>query len=323
MKGRRIKGIAPLENFECEQHALHLGPNLRLRYIYDKEANSIRYCKMFSPITPAFHREVVPGLTYGLETSYRTETLLRPLGPPSLPDDLTITRIYRVVSALRLYKAGNLGCNIFLCLEKKPDSFLVLKLRPFIYYDPGLGNLSYHTSWTNKYVLNKAEVREFRRFWSKFEIMDKKNPGFLDEAIRRFNYTYERERLDDRLIDLIISFESLFLREGETQELAYRLSLRTAAMIAGESGERVDIFEDLKTAYNVRSKIVHGEDLVKIDRIINKRFASFDELSMKIQDYSRKSIRAFLQRVSKGRKKDKIIEDLDKGILLGNHRLEG
>jgi hypothetical protein len=57
----------------------------------------------------------------------------------------------------------------------------------------------------------------------------------LANAVRRFSYACERDRPDDRLVDLMIAAESLFLGgesgPGNRGELSYRLSLRAAFFI--------------------------------------------------------------------------------------------
>lgn len=50
---------------------------------------------------------------------------------------------------------------------------------------------------------------------------------FLDVAIRRFGYAHERPRLEDKIIDLIIGAEALFLsdysKDSYFGEIRYRL----------------------------------------------------------------------------------------------------
>lgn len=296
MKGRQIKVIAPLENFECVGKKIDLSENLRIREMLDKEREIIRDA-LLSPLMPP--HGPVEFLKYGLETSCKakTEALVE------VADPSTIRTVYKVVSALRLYKAGNVGCNIILVSDGSPS----------ISFSGGLPNISFPTILTEKYVLSEGEIEGFKKFWSKFETIEKKNLNFLDVAIRRFNYTYEKQRFDDRLIDCMVSFESLFLR-GERQELGYRLSLRVAVMLAEECNKREEIFRNVKTAYDFRSQIVHGEDLLKINEVLKRKHTSWKELSMTMEDYFRKSIRTFFEKVSKEHK-DKIIEDLDKGIF--------
>ena len=78
------------------------------------------------------------------------------------------------------------------------------------------------------------------------------------EAVRRYSFARDRHRPEDRMLDLMIAAEALFLDDGNTSELRYRLSLR-AAFFLGQSGrEREVIFRFMKLAYDARSSIAHG-----------------------------------------------------------------
>jgi len=85
----------------------------------------------------------------------------------------------------------------------------------------------------------------------------------LNLGLRRFNLAYTRVRPEDRLLDLMIAFESLFIEDHG--ELRYRLSIRTAALLGKSADDRIKIFEDMKRAYDIRSKVVHGERLESKD----------------------------------------------------------
>lgn len=296
MKGGEIKVIAPLEKFECAKQNINLSENLRIRKVSDKERELILDTEKYTPrFLLSYGR--VETLKYGLETSYSRAK-----------EDINA-----VVSALRSYKAGRVGCNVALILDPTPGFF----------YSGGLITRVSFPVFGQKYLLTEAEVGEFKRFWNKFKAIDttKKELKFLDTAIRRFNCTYERERYDDRLIDYITSFESLFLTSE--QELGYKLSLRVAVMLAEESGKRKDIFQDMKIAYDLRCGIVHGRDLGRINNVVKKRFGSFEKLSAKMEDYLRKSIRAFYEKASREYSvkniKDKIIDNLHEGVFDTNH----
>jgi hypothetical protein len=75
-------------------------------------------------------------------------------------------------------------------------------------------------------------------------------------AIRRYNMAFGRELDEDAFVDLVISVESLILQQSG--ELSYRLQVRGVALLA-EEGNKLDIPAILKNAYNIRSRIVHGD----------------------------------------------------------------
>lgn len=80
----------------------------------------------------------------------------------------------------------------------------------------------------------------------------------LGTALCRFLYASERGREEDRLVDLLIAAESLFLLKDEKTELSYRLRQRVALLLGTTVEDRLKIAEDIRTAYDCRSKVVHG-----------------------------------------------------------------
>lgn len=69
---------------------------------------------------------------------------------------------------------------------------------------------------------------------------------------------YERYRFEDRLVDYWIALESLFLTDIE-QELSFRAALRVANFLEHHRKHRKGVFDAVKTSYDLRSWIVHGE----------------------------------------------------------------
>ena len=130
----------------------------------------------------------------------------------------------------------------------------------------------------------------------------------LDIAIRRFNYAYERERSEDKLIDYMIAFEALF-SEG-SGDLRYKIPTRVARFLETDSDQRRNICNIMKKSYDVRSKIVHGNR-----SNINVKFKSGNEYNTipltefipKIEDCLRRSIRKVVDEVENGNNEKEII----------------
>lgn len=116
-------------------------------------------------------------------------------------------------------------------------------------------------------------------------------PQYLDLALRRFDLSYERERPDDRLIDQMICLEALYAKDSRA-ELSYRLSLRAALATGTDQSDRRTRFDWLRKAYDVRSDIVHGEELRKI--AVGTKSIPLHELVSLTEGFVRDSIRFFL-----------------------------
>jgi hypothetical protein len=95
-----------------------------------------------------------------------------------------------------------------------------------------------------------------------------RQPGMLDQqralslALRRLGYQARRRRVEDEMVDIMVVAEALYLSDLGHEELGFRLALRAATF--GDVNElgmtRREVFDLMKAAYNVRSKIVHGDE---------------------------------------------------------------
>lgn len=80
-------------------------------------------------------------------------------------------------------------------------------------------------------------------------------------SLRRFNLAFDRELLDDRIVDLVIAAESLFLGDLGVQdrgELRFRFAIRAAKFIEYLTYSERDVYQVMRRAYDARSAIVHG-----------------------------------------------------------------
>jgi len=95
-------------------------------------------------------------------------------------------------------------------------------------------------------------------------LFESKKKGFLRNAIDYYNRSLGDVRLEERLIDLMISLESLFSKERE--ELGLRYALRTSFLLSvGNEEELPSIFRNIKSLYRKRSKVVHGTEVANLD----------------------------------------------------------
>ena len=112
-----------------------------------------------------------------------------------------------------------------------------------------------------QYKLSNSGRDDFIDFVGKIEnvlseALRKEGSDFLDFALRYYNFAKERETNEDKLIDYMIVFEALYLKENI--ELEYRLSNRVAALLGEDEQKRREISSNIKDLYNLRSNLVHG-----------------------------------------------------------------
>ena len=145
------------------------------------------------------------------------------------------------------------------------------------------------------------------RKWREDKILDK-----INITLERFHSAYHGS-IEDRIIDQMIAFESLYL--DNEQELTYKLSLRTAFMLRRRKDHREKVFDNMRKAYSYRSKIVHGNNPPNRETL--------RPIVAKTQDYLRQSIRRFLILLSQGKSLKKIRQELLDENILSNGRLLG
>lgn len=159
-------------------------------------------------------------------------------------------------------------------------------------------------SWTwregPKYKLSQSDVPKVNKLIKETHKWRKK-VGAVDIAIRRFNLAYSGD-YESKIIDQMIAFESLYI--ADDKELGYKLALRTAFLLGKR---RKQIFSDIKKAYDLRSKVVHGTQ--KVDR------SKLQETIPKTEEYLRQSMRRFLELLSQGHSLREIRDKLDENIL--------
>lgn len=133
----------------------------------------------------------------------------------------------------------------------------------------------------------RKNVPLIKKTMAKYEsaktIFQDKNKAFLRNALDYYYRSLGDFRLEERLIDLMVSLESLFSRE--TQELRLRISLRASFFLSvGQESGLSKIFRDIYELYDKRSKVVHGIEDVDLN-------------SIKIwilEDYVREAIKRFV-----------------------------
>jgi hypothetical protein len=144
------------------------------------------------------------------------------------------------------------------------------------------GQASMHTDWlllsggVKFQQVPLTNAQRFRRVnldtQAAMEVVDTwqrlRQPGLLQRqkalalALRRFSYQAYRQRAEDELVDILVAAEALYLSDLGPSELGFRFALRASAFsdVAKLGMTRREVFDMMKAAYNVRSKIVHGDE---------------------------------------------------------------
>ncbi|MCH7649048.1 MAG: hypothetical protein IIA83_10635 [Thaumarchaeota archaeon] len=155
-------------------------------------------------------------------------------------------------------------------------------------------------------VLKKSELQKFREFYSMYTSIRK--PKNLENAVKRFNYGLQSLNFEDMAIDFMIALESLF---GSSDEIAHKISIRIAMLFGQNEFDTECLRHLVKNLYNLRSKIVHGDDVTKA---LGKIKITENRAKERLGIITRDSIVAYLHLLESGVKDDDIIKHLDTSI---------
>jgi hypothetical protein len=208
-----------------------------------------------SPRFPLIHGEIAVGIRRTMVLPKLIRRGDEPLEPidakgegsfgnrPLYREDLVIDD---VLSGLRLFKHTQIRAAGLATWSESPwlsagTSFQIIGQWPY----------------GGKLELSQDEIPRFLELWHLLE----KGAARFDFSIHRFNLAFDRRLLVDRIVDLVIAAEALFLSDlgaKDRGELRFRFALRAAKFIQHPSyGER-EIFRIMRQAYDARSVIVHG-----------------------------------------------------------------
>ena len=253
-----FKLVAPLPYLNVPDFPLRLNNGLVLDRLTEDEVTRCCQVSVLRPQWPRFpliQADVAVGIRRTIFSPKLIRTGDEPPEPPDiadeghfgsrplLQDDLVIDD---VLSALRLFKQTQVRTAGYASWTDSPwlnagTSYRVLRQWPY----------------GGKYELSADEVPQFLELWHLLE----EGAARFGFSIHRFNLAFDRGLLADRIVDLVIAAESLFLSDLDVQdrgELRFRFALRAAKFIEHPNYSEHDIFRVMRRAYDARSAIVHG-----------------------------------------------------------------
>ena len=297
--------IIPMLSFTSERDITING--CRIRKLCENEKQKIRNSEALKLAWPEAERATFD-FNFVIESSL-SETLLA----------------HDIIAALRIFKPFAVSTFPHIGLEIRNGKIVHIPSAQFFasLYDVTNGSV---------YALSEKEAEEFEEFCKLFSKAISR--AYMRTAINRFSNAYRKGFDGDRLVDYVIALEALFSENSE--EIGYKLRLRVPMFlgIRTEIGERIRIREYVKTAYDIRSGIVHGsEDFTKFFPKEMKKLHSrleeklqcklaineqnfFSECFLpEIKEITRKAIYGFItQSGSCLLKKKKILETIDDAL---------
>ena len=293
---------APLQNFQCELEKIELAKDLRIVRMSKQEREDLWRGNRYSGWIPD---SLLPHFTYSLQLNFEKQKIyedtsqkINQNSPEETPAEIARATFDKVVSALRLFKHGIAG-------------FSTIMTTPITWFPYGGG----FTNWYGKhfepsrFILTEPEVKEYKALFQEFSQKESllQDSSFLNLALRRFNYAHERKRPEDKLIDYMIALETMYIVD-DPGEYGYKIAIRAASLLGKTLQEKERIFLEIKKAYHLRSKIVHGSK-----KVGDKNSVSIQDVS-KIEQYVRGSILESIKLIP-GKSHSEIIKSVEEAFF--------
>ncbi|MHA2264903.1 MAG: hypothetical protein ACXAEN_21125 [Candidatus Thorarchaeota archaeon] len=298
-----IQFVAPLENFHFPEDEILLSNGWKLKRISEilrEEWIRVADYNMLLPRTQL-------RTSHSLMKDFEMKKVI--VGPgyergegPSILRQI-VDEIEMTISAFRLLKKGRI-------IKRKID-------RQKIGWHPWESSISPQSSniLETPGMIYYFSVEEVDIMNEMLDLLSHGKPDkALQVAIRRLNFAVERGYMipEDRILDAMIAFDSLF---GVDWELKYRISLRVAMLLGESSEEREILQEDLEYAYDLRSRIIHGNKEKRVKKVLKNWGYDLDQGAERLEELLRRVLREYMKILKKGKNREVMIKALDEMVL--------
>lgn len=246
--------FADNKSVEIEDEFYLIPSKLQLRKLTEEECKAINSAHF----PPSVHREI-DYISFELKNA-TTQTL---------SEEGEYNTFERALLAFRLFRSGYIfldGIYTIYSDSKSVEEWLFTEPIPQLY---------------PPYIIDPNEIENVIDILNKLERVDFDNNPSIRIACNRFNRSYHVLRPEDKLIDLCIGFEALFLGGEYTTRKGLVIGVACSMLLGNNKEEREKISKNIEGAFDQRNKIVHGKefDYIKVQDLISD-----------LEDYLRKSI---------------------------------
>lgn len=158
------------------------------------------------------------------------------------------------------------------------------------------GSLSFTHSSSASMKIGNTEIGKAKRLYEELINPNSKVAGKLQIPIDRWIKSKTNKNGVDKMIDLGIAFESIYLPKGNVDQLAFQFRLRASWHLGKNQADRKKLIDKFDAIYTLRSKAVHNGELpssVKVrkgNEIRKGKSVPTSNFIPKAQDLCRKSI---------------------------------
>ena len=236
--------VLPLWNFEMDSAPVRLGTKTSVRLLSTSERQSLYN---LIKLVGSFPLMGIDRVRFGIDVEFQTELTDMLTGEP---EELAMLAL----DALRILSQGGVQAP----------------LRFHSIYPPNRWRTSVgaSSSWSHSitnihplYVLSQDVVESLQEIWASLTSQDLRDNKILARLRYRLSHMYQSGETTDRLVDALIGLESIYLNSTDRTEITYKLSSRVAVFLEQSLIERKRLKTLIETLYNLRSKLVHGDEI--------------------------------------------------------------
>ena len=148
-------------------------------------------------------------------------------------------------------------------------------------------------NFTNRVTLDAVLLDNAKALYHALTQLPSETRKKLEVPITRWTRSHAQNTLEDRMIDLGIALESLYLSDSDLNEITFKFSLRAAWHLGRDKSDRDQMVKKFKAIYRGRSTAVHRGTLPKRTRIAGKDITT-TELVKEAQALCSKSIKSII-----------------------------
>lgn len=244
--------IAPLQGLLMEDSVVTLSDKLEIRRLIKEEVDEYRTPRSFwnDEWCAVRAKYEVPKII-GPKKEDRYEEIQRERAAEEEAND----HIEDVVNALRLY--GKITVYHSGIIHQPPKWFFI--------HSHSIPNRVLGENMIHYPFGSERDVQVFPPFWNNLE--NPKVKKELGTAVRRFSYSCVRHLNEDKIVDLMIAAESLFLRGTREGEKRFRLAFRAGQFLGADPAKKKEVYDRMRKAYDLRSLLVHGGSAPSLRRL--------------------------------------------------------
>jgi hypothetical protein len=195
-------------------------------------------------------------------------------------------RFRKAIAILRLFKVGSVEY-----ISSRMFSESIIDRIAFGTLTSGKAGTALET-----YLVTEEDIQKLKKFWQtmndslpeSFFWTDVAPVDYLTIAYNRYSDALlENGLLERRIASAVMGVEALILT-GETQELSYRLGIRTSKLLSLLEHDPHEVKKTINDAYKVRSLFAHGGQLSdKGKKELESKYGDARNLLLSILDYLR------------------------------------